>query len=148
MEKRKGKRAYQMPTGSIPAEISPLFSSDISVSLAHYKRTGDCAHLWRAWLALRAFGSFDQTAFDAVAPLLDELARQQCEGLRADRVERRNWLLLDYYHELSRMADEHPGAADTKAEAMRRVARRKRTTKGAVEQIILEHERRTDRKRR
>lgn len=97
-------------------------------------------HLWRAWLGMRALKTFDQSLFDRIAPMVDELARTQCEGLRADQTESRNWVLLDYYHELSRMAESRPGAPKNLKAARVTVANRHKTTQGAVEQMVLNHE--------
>lgn len=135
-----GKRLYQVRPESIPPDAGPLVMSEFEMELEHFKRSGDATHLWRGWLLARSLEGGHASMFQAIAPLIDAYAVANCEGLRADQAEARNWILADYYHELSRIAEKRKGAPKNKRAARILVAKRHNTTPGAVEQMVLKHE--------
>ena len=140
-----GKQPHEIPPGALANSSAPeiteqLIRGDVRLYCGLFDLSGDPAQLWRAWRTARALGEIPPACMALLAPRLDQLAKEPRNETRAEQHEQRNWILLDYYHELARMKEGRPGCATSKTEARRGVAKRHKSSEGAVKQMVMEHE--------
>lgn len=143
-----GEQFYEAEPGKFAGHVAEQAFRQLAENVVRFEcqtfaASGDEVHLWRAWRAARACGEVSRTALAMLAPHLDKLAAHIGKSpTRADQREHRNEVLVAYYHEVDRMREKRPEAPRSLAEARSMVAERFDISSGAVEQMVLDHEKR------
>lgn len=152
----------RLPADALPL-VRALIVSEAREYAAAFAKSGNGAHIWRAWRLVRLLPDIPADLREEIARYLDECAEvlvhdtqpasvvralklsnqsgARGEGADAVDAELADAYLLARYHHLLKLDDRH-GRKANKAEAHRRLATEFDTTAGAIKQRILKLERR------